>query len=381
MTHRAIPIAAALLTGLAAATVPTAAQASTDTAAVCTTSVTASVNQELTERFGTYGDTAGRWTGSDSAYSVPLPDGSIAWIYSDTFLGQVDANHGRPLDSPFVHNSIVVDDHGTLTTYTGGTEAAPESLVKVAGADEQQRWYWFGDATVEGDTLHVMLLEFVKTGTGVFDFKFTGNAVANIDTDDMTLTSVTDLPDSAVNWGSAIYEDPTDGYTYVFGVEDLQADKYAHLARVRTGALTTQPWEYLADGVWQADPAASTRILKGVSNEFSVSRYQGRFTLVTGDTTEILSAKIVMYRSTDITGPYTGKTLLYTTPETSGNIFTYNAKAHPELGDDQRLLLTYNVNSFQSSDLYDEVDNYRPRYVDVYANVPNGRPCGPGATA
>lgn len=383
MTHRAIPIAAALLAGLAAAAVPaTTAQAADATVYGCAPRINdGTVNQELTERFGTYGDTAGRWTGADSAYSVPLPDGSVAWIYSDTFLGQVDANHGRPLDSPFVHNSIVVDDHGALTTYTGGTEAAPESLVKVAGADETQDWYWFGDATVEGDTLRVMLLEFVKTGTGVFDFKFTGNAVASIDLDDMTLTGVTELPESAVNWGSAFYEDPEDGYTYVFGVEDLQADKYAHLARVPTGSLTTAPWEYLADGVWQADPAASTRILKGVSNEFSVSRYQGRFTLVTGDTTEILSAKIVMYRSNDITGPYTGKTLLYTTPETGGNVFTYNAKAHPELGDDSRLLVTYNVNSFQTSDLYDEVDNYRPRYVDIDAVIPNGRPCGTGIRA
>lgn len=374
MTHRPTATAAALFAGLAAAAVPiSAAHAAPDQGAPC---VWASVNTELTERFGAYGDTAGRWTGADSAYSVDLPDGSTAWIYSDTFLGEVDEDHGRPADSPFVHNSIVVDDGGELTTHTGGTEAAPESLVKVAGADETQNWYWFGDATVEGDELHVMLLEFVKTGTGVFDFEFTGNAVATFDTGDMSLESVTGLPESEVNWGSAIYEDPEDGHTYVFGVEDLQSEKYAHLARVPTGSLTTGDWEYYDAGEWQSDPDASTRILEGVSNEFSVSRFQGRFTIVTGDATVPLSADIVMYRADDIAGPYEGKTLLYQTPETGGDVFTYNAKAHPNLGDGGTLLVTYNVNSFDTDDLYEEVDNYRPRYVDVRVWNPDGRARG-----
>ncbi|MCD0447494.1 DUF4185 domain-containing protein [Glycomyces sp. A-F 0318] len=361
MTNRTLPLTLAALTGLAAVALPAAVQA----APRCEPRISASVNEELTERFGTYGDTAGRWTGADSAYSVDLPDGSTAWLYSDTFMGEVDEDHGRPLDSPFLHNSIIVDDDGELTTHTGGTEAAPESLVHVAGADETQRWYWFGDGTVEGDRLHVMLLEFEKTGSGVFDFAFTGNAVATFDTGDMSLTGVTELPESDVNWGSAIYEDPEDGHTYVFGVEDLQAQKYAHLARVPSGSLTTGDWEYFADGAWTEDPTGSSRILEGVSNEFSVSRHQGRFTLVTGDATEALSAKIVMYRSDDLTGPYTGKTVLYETPETGGNVFTYNAKAHPNLSDGNRLLITYNVNSFEGDDLYEEVDNYRPRYIDV----------------
>lgn len=367
MTHRSLALAAAA--GLAAAAIPlTAANAAQPP---CAADITTEINTGLTERFGTYADTAGRWTGADSAYSVDLPDGSTAWIYSDTFMGEVDANGGRPADSPFLHNSIIVDD-GALTTYTGGTEAAPESLVKVAGADETQRWYWFGDATVENGLLRVMLLEFVKTGTGVFDFKFTGNAVATLDPADMSLVSVTDLPDSPVgedslvNWGSAIYEDPAGGYTYVFGVEDNQAQKYAHLARVPAGSLTTAPWEYFDAGTWGSDPAASSRILEGVSNEFSVSRFQGKFTLVTGDATEPLSAKVVMYRSSSITGPYTGKTELYTTPETGGNVFTYNAKAHPGLGDRDTLVISYNVNSFEGADLYEDARLYRPRYVNAH---------------
>ena len=38
---------------------------------------------------------------------------------------------------------------------------------------------------------------------------------------------------------------------------------------------------------------------------------------------------------------------------------------HPELGDRNTLLITYNVNSFDTADVYKNVDNYRPRYIDV----------------
>ncbi len=161
----------------------------------------------------------------------------------------------------------------------------------------------------------------------------------------------------------------------MYGVEDLGAQKFAHLARVAGGDLADGRWEYLGDAGWSTDPAQTKRILEGVSNEFSVSKFHGRYTLVTGDATEILSSKIVMYRSANLDGPWTGKTVLYSTPETGGNVFTYNAKAHPELGNGHTLLVTYNVNSFDKNDLYTEVDNYRPRYVDVDVKLNNSSQC------
>jgi Domain of unknown function (DUF4185)/Domain of unknown function (DUF5005) len=358
----------------AVALVASSAPLSAAAAAACN-DISATVDAELTDRFSEYGDTAGRWTGSDSAYSVELPDGRIAWIYSDTFLGEVNESHGRPLDSPFIHNSIIVDDDGALTTYTGGTSEAPESLVKVAGADEARDWYWFGDATVHGNELQVLLVEFVKTGDTMWDFRFEGNGVATFDASTLELLSVEDVATDGINWGSAIYENPEDGYTYVYGVEDLGAQKFAHLARVAGGDLADGEWEYLGDAGWSTDYTATKRILEGVSNEFSVSKFQGRYTLVTGDATEILSSKIVMYRSKSLEGPWTDKTVLYSTPETGGNVFTYNAKAHPELGNGHTLLVTYNVNSFDTNDLYTEVDNYRPRYVSVDAKISNSRNC------
>ena len=362
-------VAAALGMLLAGAGVPAEAVTAPSYAAspTETISTSATVNRPLTTQFARYGDNAGRWTGADSAYSVKLPGGRIAWLYSDTFMGTVNADHSRPADSPFIHNSIVVRESGTLTTYTGGTTTAPESLVRVPGSDENLDWYWFGDGTVEGKHLRVTLLEFKKTGTQPFDFAFERTAIASFSLLDMHLEGITDRPEGALQWGSAIYEDGP--YTYVYGVEDLQTRKYLHLARARSGQLTTGTWQYLGESGWVTDEASSKRIMDGVSNEISVTKFKGRFTLVTGDATEVLSSKIVMYRSDSLEGPFDNKTLLYQTPETNGNVFTYNAKAHPELGTGGALLITYNVNSFDTSDVYSNVDNYRPRYIDVDVRI------------
>lgn len=360
----ALAAAAAVVAGTLAAPAAVAETDATSLSTPAPPAVSATVDATLTQRFGHYGDTAGRWTGADSAYSVPLPGGAIAWLYSDTFLGRVNTDHSRPADSPFIHNSIVVDRKGTLTTYTGGTAAAPESLVTVAGGDEGKDWYWFGDGTVEGSHLRVMLLHFRKTGDGPFDFAYAGSAVASFDVHSLRLEGVVDRPAGTVQWGSAILEDGP--WTYVYGVEDLQSTKYMHVARVRTNGLTRAPWQFWTGSGWSADESASGRVMEGVANEYSVSTFQGGYALVTSDATEILSQHVVLYRSSSPVGPFTGKTLLYTTPETSGNVFTYNAKAHPELGDRDTLLVTYNVNSFDTADVYRNVDNYRPRYIDVH---------------
>src|SRR6266540_6511735 len=90
---------------------------------------------QLNTLWNTYGDQGGHWTGADSTVSVPLPDGRVAWLFSDTFLGTVAADHSRPKNSPFIHNSIVVQQGGQLVqTVTGGTPSAPASLVNAANA-------------------------------------------------------------------------------------------------------------------------------------------------------------------------------------------------------------------------------------------------------
>lgn len=319
-----------------------------------------SVDQPLTDLFGTYGNTAGAWSGADSTYSVPLPDGRIAWLFSDTFLGTVNPDGSRPQDSPFINNSIIVQDGDDLTTVTGGTPDAPRSLVE---SPNPGAWYWVGDGTVESGRLKVLLLEFERTGPNPFDFAFRGSALATFSLPDLALESVVPrYADSPVSWASAIYE--AGGWTYVYGVEDLSSQKFLHVARARTGQLGGD-WEFWDGTAWSADPAMSARLLGGVGNETSVTKVGGRLVLTTMDTSEPFSSRLLAYRATSPTGPFTGQVELYRTPETGGNLITYNAHAHPEIKRGASLVVTYNVNSLNTADVYADVDNYRPRFIVV----------------
>ncbi len=54
-----------------------------------------------------------------------------------------------------------------------------------------------------------------------------------------------------MQWSAWLLRDR--GYTYVYGVEDLGASKYQHVARVRGDDLTAKPWEYWTGTGWSAD--------------------------------------------------------------------------------------------------------------------------------
>jgi len=98
---------------------------------------------QVSSMFAAYGDAGGHWTGGDGTVSVALPDGRVAWLFSDTFLGTVNSDGSRPPTTPMVQNSLVVQDGTGLTdTRHGGTPTLPEPLVKPIAAGQ---FVWVGD--------------------------------------------------------------------------------------------------------------------------------------------------------------------------------------------------------------------------------------------
>lgn len=334
------------------------------------------------------------WTGADGTYSAALPGNRELWIFSDTFLGTVNPDGTRsPTTSdggttPFINNSFVEQPTGDtsyadLTTIHGGTAAHPAALMP---PPDSSHWFWAGDAMADGNWLQAVYQEYGKFGPGAFDWKWVGNVVARYHGTDLSApVDVTALPSaSGVAWGVWLMRDAE--YTYVYGVEDLGANKYMHLARVHGHDLTSGGFEYYAgssaDGhpVWSAAEAASIRLpdptatdgYLHVANEFSVSKLGGVYVLITQHTATF-SADIDAYYACTPYGPFVDRTKVYTEPEmghggksgTNPNVFTYNAHAHPEVSSGNTLLISYNVNSFVNTDLYSDASIYEPRFIDV----------------
>ncbi|MFC6158243.1 DUF4185 domain-containing protein [Kribbella jiaozuonensis] len=309
-----------------------------------------------------YSNSGKGWTGADSTYSVALPGRRTAWIFSDTFLGPVNPDGSRPTTAPFINNSFVIQQGKSLKTVTGGTATKPTALIP----PPSDGWYWIGAAQTShaGRDLDVTALRFVRTGTGQWDWHWASNYLARFDTKTFKLKSLTPLPSAAnVQWSGWLLRDR--GYTYIYGVEDLGSSKYQHVARVRGDDLTAKPWEYWTGSGWSSDESASVRVLEGVANEHSVTQFKDGYLLVTHDTKELFSKRVIGYFSCSPTGPWVNPVELYQAPETSGNIITYNSHEHPELRRGNELLVSYNVNSLVSDDLYGDVSIYRPRFLAV----------------
>jgi hypothetical protein len=316
-----------------------------------------------------YSDKGKGWTGGDSTYSVKLSGGLTVWVFSDTFLGPVNPDGTRPTTTPFINNSFVVQRGHSLKTVTGGTRANPTALVPPPA----NGWYWFGAAGTSkaGRNLDIFTLQFERTGPGQWDWRWVSNHLARFDSRTLKLKELVPLPSAAnIQWSAWQLQDG--GYTYIYGVEDLGASKYQHVARVRGDDLKA-PWQYWTGAGWSADESASARVFEGVANEHSVSRWNDGYLLVTHDTNELFSKRVLGYFSCSPTGPWVNPVELYQTPETGtegsygdGDIITYNSHDHPDQRRGNTLLVSYNVNSLDPNiDLYADVSIYRPRFVEV----------------
>jgi fibronectin type 3 domain-containing protein len=312
--------------------------------------------------FTTYGNAGNHWTGGDNTASVVLPDGRVAWLFADSFLGTVNADNTRPKNTPMVNNLIVVQDGtGLTTTLHGGTAQAPEALVKPTQSDE---FFWAADGTVEGNTLKVIYNRLRKTGPGVLDFQQTGVSLATFTLPGLTLSDVVDLPvGPSISWGAGIF--PDGAYTYIYGISSGSGFmKFAHLARVPAGGLSGQ-WQYWTGSAWSTDVNAVGRLISGVGGG-GVQKVGSQYVWVSHENNLLFDSQIVAYTSNSPTGPFDGPVQLFTAPEVSQpGVFMYNARVHPELARSGKLLVSYDLNSMATDGTYNDVRHGRPRFIEV----------------
>jgi hypothetical protein len=327
----------------------------------------AATEPHLTAAFTRYGNSGDGWTGADSTYSVPLPGGRLLWLFSDTFLGTVNPDGSRPADTPLVNNTFVEQRRDSFRTIHGGTEQQPTAVLPPPAPDA---WYWLADGELGKPGLQVVFQRYDRFGPGQWDWGFSGNVLGRFDPNDYELRDVTPLPSATkVAWGSWI--DRVGPYTYIYGVRDLGTPKHMQIARVRGDDLR-RPWEFFTGAGWSPNEQDAADVMQNVANEYSVTRYRGLYMLITQDTSFPFNTEVVAYFSCSPTGPFVARTKLFDTPETGASgtygdpdIFTYNAHEHPELRRGNRLVVTYNVNSFDFADDLRDVTVYRPRFVEV----------------
>ena len=324
-------------------------------------------NAPLNEMFFGYGNTGQGWTGGDQAYSVPLTNGSEVWLFSDTPLGSVVNGSRAPFPfTPMIHNCLVVQTGDKIvSTLYQGTHSDPRSLVSPPQAGA---WYWFGPGTISGDTLQVIMMKMVATGSGVFAFKWTGTYLAVFSLPSLSLQGVSPLESAdGIVWGSWVMQ--YGGFTYIYGTGN-QSTNTMYVARVHGSSLLSQ-WQYFTGSGWSTDPVSPAGVMSGIESSYSVTRFQGEFLLVSMDADNFFSGAIYAYISQSPTGPFMHKTLLYTTPDATFydksagyGVFTYSAMVHPEFSTGNTLVISYSANG-SGPKAFTNVSVYRPRFLNV----------------
>ena len=296
------------------------------------------------------------WTGGDGELSVPLPDGRIAWLYADTFVGGI-AGDSRAPDTQMISNAIVMQDGACLETAFGGTADNPTALVvpKAGG------WYWPASGYVEDGELRVLYYRMERTGSGQFDWRFDGTDLAAFTLPDLRLRDVTQVvAQGNPMWGGAVVDAGT--YTYMFGIRGEGLTSRMVVARTARGRLGQAPLEYWAGQGWSPDPVGARPIADDATILSVVADGDG-WTLVTQR--PMFSEEIIMRRAPAPEGPWSDARVIARATAPPGG-YTYGGAIHPEFGggkDD--MLLSYSVNGWDSNDILAQPDLYRPRFVRV----------------
>jgi len=298
------------------------------------------------------------WTGGDGVYSIPLSDGRSVFIFGDTYLGEVKEDNTRANTVPVIKNSLVIYDNGNIETLYDQTGKKPKPYFKTAKPDST--WFWPGHGFELNGVIYFFLSKFKSSGTGMFGFEWVGTSIAHIDTGNLknSLPSITKWEHKTdIHFGNAILI--KEDYLYVFGVRAFQV----YVARTKLGEFD---WEYFSNGSWITDAIKSTS-LEGIycSEQFSVFMSQDKFVILTQGA--MLGEEIYTYTSLELTKGWSKPREIYKTqePAKDSTIITYNALAHPQFIANDKLLVSYCVNSTDFPSIYHDVDRYRPRFIRI----------------
>lgn len=303
-----------------------------------------------------------RWLGSDGAYSVPLEDGRILWLFGDTLVATTPT-HVRS-ESAFIRNSIGIQ-HGsdpstaTMRFYWREIAGAPASYF----AEDGDRWFWPKHGLQIGETLVVVLnrIRLKPNEPCCFNFANAGWRLAIVD-------DVSGEPDQ---WRVKVVAPPAGIPAPVpeagvsvgeYAVFLAQGENFAgHLVRWRledlaSGRLSREEW-WAGPRGWVRSPllhGPPSRIIEKVGPEASLhfdSRVN-RWVLVW--TEGFGPATVVVSFASSIEGPWSAPVEVYHPPEGDrrGNLI-YAGKGHPEL-DGADLPVTYVASK-----------EYYPRFVKL----------------
>ncbi len=343
------------------------------------------------------------WLCADGIYSVSLDgkdsigsgtsDTSSFFIFSDSFIGS-SLPSGRMLGESMVNHSAMLMRGNVPSSrnfeFFWGANGERKDNGNIFGEDR-----WMFDMLCDGENIYLFAFSHTDDWKPIEIDMYTvpvKNGVPDL-SEYTVLPNISELicsTDTAQYvFGMAITPntktagalDP-DGYYYFYGFRDNLSyyvnTKDLLVSRIHEDAFPNfSELEYWNGSEWTDNITDSAPIIENVSCEMSITpivegAHAGRYIAVY---TEMVSSPHMMYALGDsLTGPFDTPVEFYTAREAGadaegGNsvLYTYNAKAHPHLSEDNLLLITYNVNTQGTA--AENCRDYTPRFLFLDLNM------------
>jgi hypothetical protein len=321
------------------------------------------------------------WIGGDGAYSVPVEDDRLLWLFSDTWVGKVE--RGKRQAATIVNNTAALQEGlgaDAKIRFVIRRLADGKATALLTSADGRG-WLWLQAGICVNDRLYLFLAQVEKTGAGgVFGFRLIGQwlGVVSNPRDDPTAWRVNQKklsctlfgPRREINFGAGVLRDGD--YVYIYGTdEEITAgfrDRHLLVARVRVAELENfAAWRFYRDGQWQTDYRSASPIAGEMASECSVSFLPKLKRYVLVYTHRGLSDRILARTAASPEGRWSDPAVLHRCPEMAWDkkIFCYAAKAHPALAADDELVVSYVANSFDFWQIAADARLYWPRFIRV----------------
>ncbi|MDN5213917.1 DUF4185 domain-containing protein [Fulvivirgaceae bacterium BMA12] len=312
------------------------------------------------------------WRGADGAASINLGKGRILWLFSDSIIDEKGTGK-RANANTMIRNSVAIQrghnlETADLTFFYKGTNKEPKDFFNLPG----DNWFWTGHGTMVNNKLIIFLFEERSTKTGI-GFEAVGWHVAIVDNpkdapNDWNINYFKGTDTFGVIVGSSAVL-KSDQYIYAYGVKEPSKHRVYLLRfdsnKFMQGDFSNAHW--WVDGSWKnkinKEPIESS--LFWGQTEFSV-HYDKKFDRYVQIQTFGHGKASIGYRlSKNPEGPWSDPVTLYTPALGHPKEFVYTANAHPELGSDSGLIVTYNVNNGILNELITNENIYFPRIVNL----------------
>ncbi len=315
-------------------------------------------------------------TGQDGATSIPLPAGGALWLFGDTIEGEFRSIRGLSLADKLSNTAAVVPAQRArqgLTPFnfltTTDSQRPREVIPFHSDESRAKERLWPMHGTCVGEHIFVFYHRIsLLPGVDVFEnFKLEGMGLARARIGEWRFERLSSPAGLREFWTGdqptfGVFVTPNENFLYVWG--SLMTGMF--LARTSPASISdSSSYEYLVSAPtldepqhhvrWSRRFAPSAPLFDSVPNEMSAvyNRYLRCYVALH---TYLRDHQIVIRTAPQITGPWSGPTVIYEPPKLTDADLIYAAKEHPELAEDNgRIIYFTYVNS----------STYQPQLVEV----------------